>query len=157
MTSLMDEARCYEALPITAKTIGQRTQDSMWHSAARLLLQPNLALIRKVLFAIRAESGGNCVEHGKLKTARRTVCAESASRSEISRGVGAGSPLASLSRTNSNTRRWIWVNSFISSQMASITAGVCQLGFRARVHLTVHSLVPNEESARFAIKKSEFS
>src|SRR5260221_7448019 len=109
VTSFMDEARCYEALPITAKTIGHRTQDSMWHSAARLLVQPNLALIRKVLFAIRAESGGNCVEHGKLKTARRTVCAESASRSEISRGVGAGSPLASLSRTNSNTRRWIWV------------------------------------------------
>src|SRR2546428_5005601 len=27
VTSLMDEARCYEALPITAKTIGHRTQD----------------------------------------------------------------------------------------------------------------------------------
>src|SRR6266849_1941642 len=76
VTSLMNEARCYEAWPITAKTIGQRTQDSMWHSAARLLLPPNLALIRKVLFAIRAESGGNCAEHGKLKTARRTLCAE---------------------------------------------------------------------------------
>src|SRR5438552_3716694 len=47
----------------------------MWHSAARLLLQPKLAA--------------------------------------ISRGVGAGAPLASLSRTNSNTRRWISVNSFI--------------------------------------------
>src|SRR5207253_10799891 len=27
VTSLMDEARCYQALPITAKTIGYRTQD----------------------------------------------------------------------------------------------------------------------------------
>src|SRR5437867_11019922 len=27
VTSLMDEARCYQALPITAKTIGHRTQD----------------------------------------------------------------------------------------------------------------------------------
>src|ERR1051325_5461280 len=27
VTSLMDEARCYEALPITAKTIGHRTKD----------------------------------------------------------------------------------------------------------------------------------
>src|SRR6266853_2086434 len=27
VTSLMNEARCYQALPITAKTIGHRTQD----------------------------------------------------------------------------------------------------------------------------------
>src|SRR5689334_2744855 len=41
VTSLMDEVRCYEALPIAAKTIGHRSQEDrmeLWTAGTRFLL-----------------------------------------------------------------------------------------------------------------------
>src|SRR5205814_6369199 len=41
VTSLIDEARCYQALPITAKTIGHRTQDGTLNSRNEVPSSPD--------------------------------------------------------------------------------------------------------------------
>src|SRR6266478_5464270 len=41
VTSLIDEARCYQALPITAKTIGHRTQDGTLNCRNEVSSSPN--------------------------------------------------------------------------------------------------------------------
>src|SRR5213078_2697454 len=52
VTSLMDEARSYHALPITAKTIGHRTRNEPWTAGTRFLLHRTTKDVVKIAMGL---------------------------------------------------------------------------------------------------------